>query len=323
MSNKVVITGADGFVGSHICEASYEAGYKVHGLIHPVLGKRTWLKHDGITVHVSALEDRSKLRVILKGAYVVVHCAGALPGSTDITLRKVNVDATRFVAEEAVKAGVKKFIFISSRSAGGVNQRNPYTSEAEPDGVSWGYGGSKKAAEIVLADFASQMQIASLRPVTVYGPRNLHLLRLFKMVQGPLAVIMGMRPIHMPMVYVTDVAQAVIYALASNVESGSYYYISDGVPYTIETLYDFFSAALGRRSPRIRVPLSVASAVARIANMFNIGTGFSPDVIKERRSRYRWVSIDKARRELGWTPKVMPEVGFPRTVAWYRDQGWL
>ncbi|MBD3284809.1 NAD-dependent epimerase/dehydratase family protein, partial [candidate division WOR-3 bacterium] len=292
---KVLITGADGFLGSHICEAAHASGYQVHGLIHPVLGTREWLEKNWITVHVSALEDRLKLRAALEGIYAVVHAAGALPGSSAGTLQRVNVDATRIVAEEAVKAGVKKFIFISSRSAGGVNQRTPYTSEEEPDGPSWGYGASKKAAELVLSDFTSGMHIVSLRPVTVYGPRNRHLLRLFKLIDGPLALIMGMRPIHMPMVYVSDLAQAVIRALASNVKSGSYYYISDGIPYTIETLYDYISAALRRRSPRLRVPLSIASAVAGIANTFNIGAGFSPDVIKERRSRYRWVSVEKAR----------------------------
>jgi nucleoside-diphosphate-sugar epimerase len=320
---KLLITGADGFLGSHICEAAHRAGHKVHGLIHPVLGTTQWLDHEWSTIHVSSLYDRSKLREALKEAFAVVHCAGALPGSSKETLRKVNVGGTRILAEEAVRSGVKRFVFISSRSAGGVNQRTPWTSEAEPDGASWGYGASKKAAELVLADFASQMQIVSLRPVTVYGPRNRHLLRLFKMVSGPVAVIMGMRSIHMPMVYVTDVARAVIRALKSNVKSGSHYYISDGVPYTIETLYDCISAALGKRSPRLRVPLSVTSAVACFANLFGIGTGFSPDVIKERRSRFRWVSVEKASRELAWKPEVMPEQGFPQTVDWYRKQGWL
>lgn len=320
---KVFITGADGFLGSHIYEVAHEAGYEVHGLIHPVIGTRTWLDPDWLNIHVSTIEDRPELSAALKDIYAVVHAAGALPGSSAETLLRVNVNGTRIVTEEALKSGVKKFVFISSRSAGGVNQPNSCTSEEEPDGPSWGYGASKKAAELVLARYASEMQIVSLRPVTVYGPRNRHLLSLFKMVQGPVAVIMGMRPIHMPMVYVTDFAHAVIRALDTNVRSGSYYYISDGVPYTIETLYDYISAALGKRNPRLRVPLSVASAVAGIANRFNIGTGFSPDVIKERRSRYRWVSVEKAEVELGWKPKIMPEDGFPRTVKWYREQGWL
>lgn len=324
MTKKILITGADGFLGSHISEAAHEAGYQVHGLIHPVLGSRQWLDHDWIAVHVAELEDRKALSRILKGTYAVIHNAGALPGSTREELIRVNVDATRIVAQEAVNAGVRRFVFASSRSAGGANLGSFLKTEDEPDGPTWGYGGSKKRAEEVLRSFREKMDIVSMRYVTIYGPRNRHLLRLFKMLSGSVVPIMGFRPIYMPMVYVIDAASAAVAALKAQVKSGVFYYISDGVEYTIDTLYDFISDALGKRGMRVRVPLWVASSAAWWMNrIMKKGTGFSPDVIKERRSPYRLVSCERARRELGWRPTVMPKEGFAETVAWYRKQGWL
>jgi nucleoside-diphosphate-sugar epimerase len=320
---KVLVTGASGFLGSHISEALHEAGYEAHALIRET-SSRQWLDHDWLTVHVCELDDRKILARILKGMDAVIHNAGALPGSSEAELRRANVESTRILAEEAIKAGVLGFVYVSSRSAGGVNTGGFLKTEDEPDSSTVGYGKSKKQAEEILYSLRRKIHAVSLRYALIYGPRDRHLLRLFKMVSGSIVPIPGFKPIYTPMVYVEDAARAAVAALQASVDSGSFYYISDEVEYTLDLIYDFIMRALGKSGVRVRVPLWVASVAAWWMNrVMRKETGLSPDLVSDLRSRYRLVSPKRAIRELGWRPEVTPEKGFAETAQWYRDQGWL
>jgi len=320
---KVLVTGASGFLGSHICDSLYEAGYEVHALVRST-SSREWLENDWINIHVADLDDTDTLSNILKGIYAVIHAAAALHGAPDDVLEYVNVTCTRLLAEQAVKAGVKKFVFVSSNAATGPGMSiSPKVVPGDDTPVS-PYGASKKRAEKVLSGYQEKLKVTNLRYVVIYGPRDKHLLRLFKLVQSPVTPILGKYPIYMPSVYVKDGARAAVAALSVKVSSGSTYYISDGMPYTFETMYDMMAEAMGKKLRFIRIPIGLAAFfMGLFFGSRKTDVAFTAKNIRDFRNRFRMISPEKAIRELNWKPEVMAWDGFRETVQWYKNQGWL
>ncbi len=321
---KVLVTGASGFLGSHICETLHDAGYEVHAVVRQS-SSCAWLNHSWLKLYKGEFDDRTFLASILKGIEAVVHSAAELIGASDDELNKINVEATLVLAQESIKAGVKRFVFISSRDAGGFRKDAISKRESDPDTPYSSYGMSKKQAEIRLDELKDKITIINLRPVLIYGPRDRHFLRLFKLIKKmPLSPIIGMKPVYMPLVFVRDVAGAVLSSLASSVASGSSYYISDGMPLTLELIYRRIASSFGKKPNIVRVPAWVAAFIVGL--FYGSRTkeiAFTPKTIKEFRHRYRLVSIEKARKELGWEPKTMLDTGIPLTTMWYDKEGWL
>lgn len=323
MSKKVVVTGASGFLGSHVCEAFYEAGYDVHALVRPQSSRR-WLEHDWLTVHEGELNDRQALSAILKDTYAVVHAAAALIGASEEELEYTNVRLTRIIVEEAIGAGVRRFVYVSSESAGGPSLTCVPRKESDPDNPLLQYGKSKKRAEEALVSFHDKIRIVNLRYVLIYGPRDKHLVRLFSLIDSPLVPLMGRKPLYLGFVYIRDAARAALAACERDVPSGSTYQISDGVPYTFDTVYDFIAAALGRKLRFFRIPLWLAVIAVELVTLGRkLEMAVSPESVKEFCHRFRLVSNRKAREELGWEPQVTIFEGIRETVEWYRREGLL
>lgn len=323
MAKKIIVTGASGFLGSHICQALYDAEYDVHAILRATSSRR-WLEHGWLRVHRAELDDPRALSAVLRDAYAVVHSAAALIGASENELHRTNVLATIALAEESIKAGVKKFVFISSNSAGGPNDKLVPKTESDPDRPLGPYGRSKKEAEERLAKLSGKIRIVNLRPVLIYGPRDRHLVRLFRLFRLPVVPILGTKPVYLPMVYVQDVADAVVKSLKAEVPSPSTFYVSDGMPYTMDTVYDAIAFSLGKKLRFMRIPLWLAAFFIWIV----FGTkkkevAFTPQTVREFKDRYRLISIEKARKELGWEPQSTIHGGIPATVEWYRRHGWL
>jgi nucleoside-diphosphate-sugar epimerase len=322
--SKILVTGASGFLGSHICEIINDAGYVVHAVVRSA-SSRDWLDHSWLTLHEGEFSDRAFVSSILEGFEAVIHSAAELVGASTEALYSINVEATRILAEESIKAGVKKFVFISSRDAGGVNKTAVPKSESDPDTPYTPYGKSKKMAEEELAKLKDKINVISLRPVLIYGPRDRHLLRLFELIKKmSLVPIVGIKPVYMPLIFVRDVAGAALAALRARLPSGSSFYISDGSPHTMESLYRQAASFLGKKLRMIRIPARLASFI--VAALYGARTrevAVTPQAVLEMRHRYRLVSTEKARRELLWEPVTRLELGIPLTLEWYKKEGWL
>ncbi|TKJ42850.1 hypothetical protein CEE36_06180 [candidate division TA06 bacterium B3_TA06] len=316
---KVLVTGASGFLGSHISEAAHQAGYEVHALIRETSPRR-WLDHPWLVIHTADLYDRDAMACILSRMDGVIHCAETLWGD----YYRVNTQATRVIAEESVKVGIKRFVYISSLAAGGPG-KGPYSKDGgEPDSPISPYGHSKKAAEEILDGMLDQLHVVILRYPMIYGPRDIQALRLFKNLKSPISVKVGFKPIYISAIYVKDAARAAVRTLSADVASGSVYDISDGVNYTFDDLYDVVGDALGRRSLRIPLPFFlVVFGAWLVHDVFREKTAFNPDQIGMFRSPYWLVSPERAIRELGWEPQVSIYEGVRRTIHWYKKKGWL
>jgi nucleoside-diphosphate-sugar epimerase len=322
---KVLVTGASGFLGSHICEAAHEAGYQVHALIRNT-SSREWLNHGWITIHVSELDDRKSLSQIIEGMDYVIHAAGVM-ATTSRNPRdshRVNLELTRLLAESSAEAGVRRFVFCSSLAAGGPGPDPRPRTEDDPDNPVSHYGRSKLAAEQMLAAF-SDLSTVSLRFSMIYGPRDRNIFGFFKAASGKVIPLMGCNTLHTSMVYGPDAARAAIAALAADIKSGSVYQITDGVGYTLNELYDYMEQALGKaeKGKRLRFPFWLVMLKAWWNHDILRVRGISPDQVRQFRALYWKASCEKAIRELGWKPEVDFKEGLAMTVKWYRNHNWL
>jgi len=316
---KVLVTGASGFLGSHICEVAHDAGYEVHALIRKTSSYR-WLKHEWLNIHVVELNDRKTLSSILKDIDAVIHNAGTLWGA----YHKVNTEGTRVVAEESTKVGIKRFVYVSSLAAGG-SSKGPYAKDGgEPDNPISPYGHSKRDAEQLLYNLRGKLHVVILRYPMIYGPRDTQGLRLFKTFKIFINPSVGLRRRYISAVYVKDAARAAVRALFAPVSSGSCYNISDGADYTFNKLYKVVGKVWGRKALRIPVPFDLIMFGAWLVNDFLKGkTAFNPDQMGMFRERYWLVSPERAIRELGWEPQVSIYEGVRQTIHWYKEKGWL
>ncbi len=325
--SKLLVTGASGFLGSHICEAAHNQGCEVHAHVRPGISQR-WLAHNWLHIHVADFDDRKAIEAALADVDYLIHCAGVMATTSrnEKDSRRVNLDLTRMLAGQSINAGIKRFVFASSLAAGGPGRGPEARTEENPDNPVSHYGRSKKDAEDMLKSFAKDLPVVCLRFSTIYGPRDRNIFGFFKAVSGKtVPVVGGKKTLYNSMVYVEDAARAALSALAADVPSGSVYQISDGQPYPLPRLYAYFEQALDKKEKgkRVGVPFWLVMLQAWWLHDVVRKRGISPDQVRQMKARYWFASPAKAIRELGWKPEVGFKEGMARTVAWYRQQGWL
>lgn len=315
MSRSVLLTGATGFVGSHVAEALHGSGHRLRCTVRASSSLR-WIEHLSVETVDADLRDEEALRGALEGTDRVVHVAGVTRAPSPGLFRAVNVEASVTLARAAAESGVERFVFVSSLAARG------------PDGASGpvsDYGRSKRDAEVELARLGGGMEVVVLRPGGVYGPREEDMLPLFRAAdRGWLPVPAGggvLQP-----VYATDAAEAVRAGLEGDAGFGPW-------PVVEPTRYGWgevaagLEGALGREVRSVSVPAALAEAVGVVGELVAGVTGSPPRLDRRRArdlTRLEWTADPSPTEEaLGWRARVALPEGLRRTAAWYREAGWL
>lgn len=312
--HRVLVTGANGFIGRHVVAALLDAGCAVRAAVRgPSAAAGRW-PSSVETCAVGALGPETDWSAALAGIEAVVHAAAHVhvmrPGPADeATFERVNVQATRQLAEQAAAAGVRRFVFISSIMVNGEDS-GPHAFRAEdaPHPVN-AYARSKLTAEDLLLRAAARtaLGVAIVRPPLVYGPGvGGNFARLLRAcARGwplPLAAIDNRRSL----ISVWNLADFVLLLLWHPRAPGRVWLASDGEDVSTPELLRRTAAAMGRRARLLAVPSGLLNRVARFA-------GLAPEL--RRLTGTLTVDSGPARRELGWTGPVSLDAGLARTIA--------
>ncbi len=332
-NRRMVVTGATGFVGSHVVARLLEAGAQVTCLVRPSSDLR-WIAGLDVRIQRLDMEDGNALRSALSNQQVVVHMAGAVKAEHAAQFFHVNLDLTKRMLDAALDAddGPRRFVFLSSLAAAG-----PTGPRAEREGLVHrpvsAYGRSKRAAESVLLAAGDDIDLVILRPTAVYGPRDRAMLPAFKAAALGLALAPAGRRQRVSFCHVQDLATALVAAATKPVPSGRILPIASTGDITMaefnETLLSAMQNALGRSRPGVSLALSpmvlrmagrLAGTVARI---FGRATILDRDKAMELTAGDWIVDKEPARDTLDFVPRWSLREGLEQTAAWYRQEGWL
>jgi len=333
-SKTIVLTGATGFIGSHIVEAALQKGWKVVAWSRPEgntrdlpasvrVVKTGFANPEGITDAFRQLRDE------MGDIHYIVHNAGLTKTLRTSEFVTVNAGYTRHFTEGIRKAGIKpeKFILMSSLAATGPGDPvslAPLRPE-DPPRPTTRYGQSKRMAEeIVEAVTAFPWNI--LRPTGVYGPKESDYFLMLKTIRNGLATRAGIAPHHITFLYVDDLVQAVFRALAMPVE-GRIFHVSDGETYTDIYYRNLCMELLNPGAFRLTFPLPLVRMVSFISEMAGHLSGKVPTLNRDKyltmRARNWKCDITLTRELLGYQPTVLLREGLEKCIQWYKENGWL
>jgi nucleoside-diphosphate-sugar epimerase len=329
MSEKVLITGATGFVGYHLIEQSLLAGLDVYAAVR----QQSDTSHlDSSKINYVHLDYSSaeELRSVLEKHQFqyIIHAAGITKAKEQSVYNKVNAEFTRNlgIAISNVNYKVKKFVFLSSLAALGplkdLSEKLQDNSVAHPV---TSYGASKILAEQYLNEIPD-LPIITIRPTAVYGPREKDLFILFTTINKGLEPYIGNFKQQLSFVYVVDLAKIVVKALFSEIV-GATYNVSDGKVYDRYALAFFIRKALRKKTLKFHLPVSVVSLLASAMELLYSRSKEAPTLNKEKMAELTAVNwacdIQDIQKDLGYAPLFDLEKGVSDTVAWYKSNNWL
>jgi nucleoside-diphosphate-sugar epimerase len=329
MPQRFFITGATGFIGSHLAEACVAKGMTVRTIARPA-SDAALLDRLGVTVHRGDLTDAGLLRQALDEADVVVHCAAKVGdrGGPD-EYRPVNVEALRTLLEACRGRPLHRFVHVSS--LGVYEARHHHgTDESEPlPTTHWdGYTQTKMEADLLAQDYARQgLPVVVLRPGFVYGPRDRVVLpRIIQRLEVGKMNFLGGDRRALNCIYVGNLVDAVFLAVEQPRAVSQVYNLTDDEMVSRQRFVDAVADGMGYPRARQILPRWLAELVARglrwqIRRAGPAGKPILPP------ARYKFLllnldfSIEKAKRELGYRPRVGFDDAMRETMAWYKQNG--
>ncbi|MEO0085664.1 MAG: NAD-dependent epimerase/dehydratase family protein [candidate division WOR-3 bacterium] len=318
---KALVTGASGFIGSHLCDLLLEQGYSVRAMVRRTSNRR-WLDGRPLELVTGDLSDSDSLARACAGMELVFHAGAAVMPKDKSEFERVNHEGTRSLAQAAEQAGVRRLVMFSSIAAVGPAAAldQPLTEGCAPRPVSR-YGRGKLKAEQALTALKDRLHSVILRLPVVYGPRDREVLLLWKQVaKGFLAVPECVSSL----VYVADATRAALLAAEAEVASASVYFVSDGSCHTCDELCRAAERVLDRKVRRVKVPRWLVRLAGRLNEWLSReGSMLNSDKARELACPYWVCSPGRAKVELGFEPEFELERGLRLTLDWYRQEGWL
>jgi dihydroflavonol-4-reductase len=321
---RAFITGGSGFIGSHLIDGLLKDGWQVRALAHSA----RILQEGPVEVVRGDIADSELLRQCLKGTDVLFHLASAL-GSARISrdeFFRVNAAGTEVVLRAAGEAKVGRVVHCSSAGVLGAVKDGNIADESYPPRPLLVYDRAKLEGERSALRFAETgMEVVVVRPGWAYGPRDPRTFKLIKAIHDGRFVLAGRGTGRQTPVYIDDLVDGLL-AASTRGARGAIYHLAGQEIMTVGEMARTIAAACGKRIPRFHLPLFPARIGAFLLEKTFSLWGKEPPLSRPKLSFFihsKPLSTARARADLGFRPSTNFQTGIGRTVAWYKEQGWL
>lgn len=330
MDKKILITGATGFIGSHLVELLLEKGVPIDSLklLVPRNESLKNLPNKKFNIIWGDITDQKAVQNATEGVDIVYHLAAlTIDGGKYYSMeeyQKVNVLGTQNLLVECKGRKIKKFILFSSIAVYGLpawvgNIENWNEKRIKKPREIYGESKLKAEEKVLAAHDKWDLPYAIIRPTSVYGPRDKrNLLELYKAIQKNLFLFIGNGENKMDYVYVKDIAQAAILAANSKYKAGDYI-IGSGNPLTQEEVVSLVAKSINKRIPSFHIPKIIALILSLFVLFISKLAGIKPMLFPQRvkvLTTNCYFDISKARKEIGYQPKVSFKEGTELTAKW-------
>ncbi|MEW6117620.1 MAG: SDR family oxidoreductase [Nitrospirota bacterium] len=311
---KILITGANGFVGRALCKVLFDAGLSVRGAVRKRENASSF--HDDL-ISIGDIGRDTKWEEALQGIDTVVHLAARVHVMKDASLdslgeyRRVNAEGTYRLARKAAESGVRRLVYVSTIKVNGEQTNNiPFTESDEPNPQD-AYAISKLEAEQSLREIAQKtgLEVVVLRPPLVYGPGvSANFFKLLELIDAGIPLPLGRVRNSRSLIYIGNLVDAIVRCVQHPSAANKVFLVSDGEDLSTPELIRRLASALNKPAHLVPFP----SSLLRLAGAI---TGRS-DEIKRLADSLR-IDNSKIRTELNWTPPFTVDEGLKHTAEWF------
>ena len=324
---RVALTGATGYTGGRLLARLRADGHQVAALARATA--RPPAGAPGVRWVEGDLTDADALKRLVEGVDAVVHLAAVYrtAGHPDSYYHDVNVGGTERLLDASARAGVRRFVHTSTVGVHG-DVKEPPADETAPIAPGDIYQQTKAEGEAIAFDYHRRrgLPVAVIRPAAIYGPGETRLLKLFRAIaRGRYAIVGSGRPFYHP-VYIEDLLDGYRLALERPEAVGEAFIIGGPRYVSQAELAALVARHTGGRVLPFRIPAAPLQWAGDLCEAICVPFGVEPPLHRRRVdfwTKSRAFSIGKARRVLGYAPRVDLDEGVARTAAWYREAGWL
>ncbi|MFN0158587.1 MAG: NAD-dependent epimerase/dehydratase family protein [Bacteroidota bacterium] len=323
-----LVTGATGFIGSHLVELLLHKGYTVRCLIRKSSDTK-WLERKQVEYVYGDLFSEEALAEAVRGVDYVFHSAGVTKAKTKEEYYAGNATGTKNIlaATAAHNRTLKRFVHISSQAAVGPSTTQTPINEDEPSHPLTTYGKSKWQAEEECLKMMKALPITICRPPAVYGPRDKDVFEFFNTMSKGLQPMVGFNEKLVSLVHVSDLVRGFVMAAESSKAVGQTYFIASNGVYGWKEIGEVTRKVMNKSALRIRLPEFAVYIIATFAEFFSLFSS-KPALINFEKARdmvqdYWTCDSSKAKRDFGYEQQISLEDGIRGTVGWYKGNAWL
>lgn len=326
---KVFLTGASGFVGSHILDFLRERRINVSLLLRKTSDTRFITRHlPQVDIFYGSLSEPQALINAIQGTDAVIHCAGKTKTLCRAEFHQVNHSGTRNVvfAVNACRETVRHLVHISSLAVSGPGVVDKPTRETDPPNPVSEYGKSKLQGEKEVVQH-SQVPWTILRPAAVLGPRDVDFLSVFRTLKRGIMPLFAKGHNALSLIYVRDVVEAVFETLGREKAFRKVYHVALAPPCTNAEFLGIIAEQMGIRPLRVNIPRRVLYPLCWGQELISQLTG-RPNILSRQKVAEilapGWVCAnDRITHDLGFVAATSLKDGVRQTLEWYRHKGWL
>lgn len=326
--SRVLVTGGSGFLGKRLVHSLITHNHHVRVLTRSAAAARQALPED-VELVEGDVADRMTCERAVSGTELIFHLAAAYqePGLAWARYREVNVQGTYNLLAGAAAARVARFVHCSTVGVQG-HISAPPAKESDPYNPGDRYQETKAEAEQLALAFNADhaLEVTVARPTAIYGPGDMRLLKLFRLIQKRRFVTLGRGEVFYHMIYVDDLVRGMRMLADHPRAAGEVFTLGGGQYCTLNELTEAVAGVLHVPPPTLHLPAWPFQLLGSVLERVCIPLGIAPPLYRRRVdffTKSRAFSVEKAKRVLGFEAAVPLEAGLRSTMCWYRRASYL